>query len=226
MDTKTPLLNQTKVAVYARVSTDEQELGHQIESCQRYCSYKNLVIGAVYKDVGSGKEYKNRPDFVRMRDDLRAGKYDGVVVFRLDRLFRNVVEAVNFFQEWENRGINIYSINENLDSSTAIGRAMRDIILVLSQLERENISEATKARLKSLRESGKRLGRPPISDFQATKITELRQKGMSYRLIAEEMRIKKSTVAKYAKLLEINEDCPQTGGSLMSEEKAKIEGSL
>jgi site-specific DNA recombinase len=149
--------------------------------------------------VGSGKEYKNRPDFVKLKDDLRAMKYDGIVVFRLDRLFRNVVEAVNFIQEWDNRGIKLYSINENFDSSTAMGRAMLNFSLVLAQLERENISEATKARLKSLRDGGKKLGRPSISTFQAEKIVELRLAGTSYRQIADEMRIKKSTVAKYAK---------------------------
>jgi DNA invertase Pin-like site-specific DNA recombinase len=149
--------------------------------------------------VGSGKSYKDRPGFKQMLDDLREYKYDGIVVFRLDRLFRNVVEAVNLIQEWDNKGIEIYSINENLDTSTAIGRAMRDIILVLAKLERENISEATKARLQALKDQGVKLGRPAISEYQVKRIKELRSEGLSYRRIADEMNIKKSTVAKYCK---------------------------
>jgi DNA invertase Pin-like site-specific DNA recombinase len=200
MDTKSNAPNQTKVAVYARVSTDTQELEHQLSSCERWCQYKELKICGVYKDVGSGKEYRNRPEFLRLRDDLRKGEYDGLVVFRLDRLFRNVVEAVNFIQEWENRGIRLYSINENLDSSTAIGRAMRDIILVLAALERENISEATKARLSTLRADGIRLGRPPTKTQWIEKVALLRSQGKSIRAIAEELNLKTATVGKYAKI--------------------------
>jgi DNA invertase Pin-like site-specific DNA recombinase len=77
---------------------------------------------------------------------------------------------------------------------------MRDIILVLAQLERENISDATRARLKALKEAGKTLGRPRISQYQIGKISELRQTGKTYRQIADEMTVKKTTVAKYCQL--------------------------
>ena len=64
------------------------------------------------------------------------------------------------FEELEKKGIEIHSINENLDTSTAMGRAFREIILIFAQLERENISEATKQRLEALKNLGKTLGRP------------------------------------------------------------------
>ena len=194
------------VAIYARVSTDSQELQQQIDACERFCDFKDFTVLKIYDDVGSGKSYKNRKGFVQMLDDVRQLKYKGIVVFRLDRLFRNVVEAVNIIQEFDNKNIEIFSISESLDTSTAIGRAMRDIILVLAKLERENIIEATKERLQALKDSGKKLGRPSISQFKIDKIKELRKAGYSYRKIAEEMHIKKSTVAKYSK------GCPQKGG--------------
>lgn len=185
------------VCIYARVSTGSQELEQQTEACRRYCEYKKFNVVKVYEDFGSGKSYRSRPGFVDMLKDIRAMKYDSVVVFRLDRLFRNVVEAVNMIQEWDNKGVRIHSINENLDTSTAIGKAMRDIILVLAQLERENIAEATRARLQALKDSGKKLGRPTISDFQQEQIMRYYQRGWSYRKIADKMRVKKSTVCKY-----------------------------
>jgi DNA invertase Pin-like site-specific DNA recombinase len=67
---------------------------------------------------------------------------------------------MDFFSEMENRKVEVMSVNENLDTSTAIGRAVRDIILRMAQLERENISEATQQRLKALKDSGKPIGRP------------------------------------------------------------------
>jgi len=149
-----------KTAVYCRVSTDKQELSQQIESCRRFCEYKGFEIGKVYTDIGSGKDYFSRPGYNKMLSDLRAMKYDGVVAFRFDRLGRNAIEAVRFFEEMEKKGISIFSLNENLDTTTAIGRAVRDIIVRLAQLERESIAEATKQRLNALRNMGKKLGRP------------------------------------------------------------------
>lgn len=149
-----------KTAVYCRVSTDRQELTQQIESCRKFCEYKDFEIGKIYTDIGSGKDYFSRPGYNEMLQDLRAMKYDGVVTFRFDRLGRNAMEAVRFFEEMEKKGISIFSLNENLDTTTAIGRAVRDIIVRLAQLERESIAEATKQRLNALRNMGKILGRP------------------------------------------------------------------
>lgn len=149
-----------KVVIYVRVSSEGQELDQQIQACKRFCEYKEFEIGRIYKDIGSGKDYFKRPEYNEMLKDLRAMKYQGVVVFRFDRLGRKAVEAVKFFEEMENKGIEIYSLNENLDTSTAIGRAVRDIIVRLAQLERESIAEATKQRLQALKNMGKKLGRP------------------------------------------------------------------
>jgi len=148
------------VVIYCRVSTDKQELSQQIESCRKFCEYKGFDIGKTYTDIGSGKDYFSRPGYNEMLQDLRKMKYQAIVSFRFDRLGRNAMEAVRFFEEMERKGISIFSLNENLDTTTAIGRAVRDIIVRLAQLERESIAEATKQRLNALRNMGKKLGRP------------------------------------------------------------------
>lgn len=147
-----------RVAIYCRVSTSGQELDQQISACSRFCEYKGFDF-EIFKDVGSGKNMK-RQEFQDMLDKLRHREFEGVVVFRFDRLGRNSREVVTLFEELENKGIKIFSINENLDTSSPIGRAMREIIMVLAQLERENIAEATRQRLDALRNLGKPLGRP------------------------------------------------------------------
>ena len=149
-----------KVAIYSRISTDSQQLEQQIEACRKFCEYKGFEIGKVYTDIGSGKDFFRRPGLQQLIKDLRAMKYQGVVTFRFDRLGRNARECTIFFEEMENKGIAIFSLNENLDTTTPIGRAIRDIIVRLAQLERENISEATKQRLDALKNMGKKLGRP------------------------------------------------------------------
>jgi len=148
-----------KVAIYCRVSTDKQELEQQIQACKKYCENMEYDY-KVYSDIGSGKEWFNRPQFNVMLEALRRMEYDGVVVFYFDRLGRDTVEVIKFFDEMESKRIRIISLNESFDTSTAIGRAIRDIIVRLAQLERESISEKTKARLKAMRDAGHKLGRP------------------------------------------------------------------
>jgi site-specific DNA recombinase len=145
-------------AIYCRISTDEQQLNQQIEACKKFCEYKNFDY-KVFSDIGSGKNMK-RSQFLEMLQKVRNREFDGVVVFRFDRLGRNAREVVTLFEEFETKGIEVFSLNENIDTSSPVGKAIRDIIIRLAQLERENISEATKQRLQALKNLGKRLGRP------------------------------------------------------------------
>jgi DNA invertase Pin-like site-specific DNA recombinase len=145
-------------AIYCRVSTDQQELEQQVESCKKFCDYKGFDY-KLFSDIGSGKTMQ-RPQFLDMLNRIRAREFDGVIVFRFDRLGRNAREVVTLFEEFETKGIQIFSLNENIDTTNPAGRAVRDIIVRLAQLERENISEATKQRLQALKNLGKTLGRP------------------------------------------------------------------
>ena len=182
-----------KVVVYTRVSTDKQELAQQVAACKRLCEYKQLEIVAEYSEIASGAKAK-RPQYLTMLSELRRGLYDGVVVFRLDRLGRNARELALLIDELENRGIKVMSVSENFDTSTAIGRAMREIIIVFAQLEREQIGEATRQRLAAVKATGKRLGQAPASDFQVKKVRELAGQGLSSRQIAEQMNLSHVTV--------------------------------
>jgi DNA invertase Pin-like site-specific DNA recombinase len=180
-----------KVAIYARVSTTKQELEQQLNACRRFCEYKQLTIAGEYQEKVSST--KNRPEYLRVLSDLRAMKYDGVVVFRIDRLGRTSRELSLVVDELENRGLKIFSINENFDTSTAIGRAMREFIYTLAQLEREQISEATTQRLAAIKASGKRLGQKPTSDYQVKRVLELAAEGLTAGKIAKAMNISRST---------------------------------
>lgn len=162
-----------KTAIYCRVSTDTQELEQQVNACIKFCEFKGFEF-EVFKEVGSGKDF-GRPEFMRMLGRLRNREFEGVVVFRFDRIGRNAREVVTLFEEFSDKGIQVYSINENIDTSTAVGRAVRDIIVRLAQLERENISEATKQRLQALKNLGTKLGRP-----KGTKDKKVRKKSGYY----------------------------------------------
>lgn len=176
-----------KVAIYCRVSTTDQDLEHQLSACRRFCDYRQFEIAEVYQEKISST--KRRPEYLRLVADLRAMKFDGVVVFRLDRLGRTSRELSLLVEELEGKGVKVLSINESFDTSTAMGRAMREIIFLFAQLEREQIGEATKQRLTALKESGKKLGQVPCSDYQVKKVLELASQGLSSRKIAAQMNI-------------------------------------
>ena len=93
------IIKKFRVAIYARVSTDAQELAQQVDSCEKFCIYKNFEY-VIFKDIGSGKNMQ-RPQFLDMLDRIRAREFDGVVIFRFDRLGRNSREVVTLFDEFE-----------------------------------------------------------------------------------------------------------------------------
>jgi len=175
------------VAIYSRVSTNQQDTEQQIAACVSFCDYRKLVVAKIYTDVMSGTK-TNRPQYQQMLSDIRAGKYSAVVVFRLDRLGRNSRELLMLVDELERRGIAIFSLNENLDTTTPVGRAVRDILLILAQLERDQIAEATRHRLQALKNMGKWSGRKELI-IDAARLAELVGRGASVRQIAKALHV-------------------------------------
>ena len=154
--------NPIKVCIYCRVSTSSQELTQQVDSCKKFCQYKGLEVSEIYKETGSGRNF-NRQQFYKMLVAIRNMEYQGVVVFRIDRLGRSVLDLSNFLSEMEHKGVQVFSVSETLDKSSAIGRLTINLIIAMASFERESISEATKQRLNALKERGLKLGRPPGS---------------------------------------------------------------
>jgi DNA invertase Pin-like site-specific DNA recombinase len=178
---------------YIRVSTKGQDYNSQLAIIERYAAYRKLTIGKVYSEKVSGAKAR-RPQYAAMLDALRNYQYQGVIVLRLDRLGRNSRELSMNVAELENKGLKVLSATENYDTNTAIGRAMREIIFIMAALEREQIGEATKARVESARQAGKHLGRKPASRKQIRRVMELHSQGMSLQAITRNSQISYGTV--------------------------------
>ena len=145
-------------AIYVRVSTETQTYEQQIEACTGYCKIKGWKDYKIFKEVGSS--VKERPVLRNLLKEARRGEYDTIIVFRLDRAWRSSRQFIMDFDSLSSRGVNVVSVMESLDPTTPIGKAMMTILVALAELERENISLATKQRLQSLKNMGKKLGRP------------------------------------------------------------------
>ena len=129
------------VAIYARQSVDKKDsisIESQIEYAKREVFSEECKI---YQDSGYSGKNTNRPAFSEMMRDIHAGQIEKVVVYRLDRISRSIVDFADFIEILESGGISFVSATEKFDTSTPMGRAMLYIIVVFAQLERETIAE-------------------------------------------------------------------------------------
>ena len=139
---------KTRVALYPRVSSQEQvdgySIGEQIERLTKYCEAMDWEIYKIYTDPGYSGANTDRPGLQAMLSDVRDGKVDKVVVYKLDRLSRSQKDTMLLIEdEFLAHGVDFVSMSENFDTSTPFGRAMIGILAVFAQLERENIKERT-----------------------------------------------------------------------------------
>ena len=140
------------------MSTEDQSYDQQINACKKYCEIKEWNDYEIFKEVESST--KERPVLQHVLRESYSGRFVSIVVFRLDRAWRSSRQFIMDFDSLSSRGINVISVMEGLDPTIPIGKAMMTILVALAELERENISQATKQRLQALKNMGKKLGRP------------------------------------------------------------------
>ncbi len=153
-------VNTVKIAIYIRVSThwqvDKDSLEVQRKELINYCKY---VLGTenyfVFVDPGYSAKNFERPDFQKMMSRVRAGEFTHILVWKIDRISRNLLDFAAMYQELKDLGVTFVSKNEQFDTSTAIGEAMLKIILVFAELERNMTSERVSAVMLSRATDGK-----------------------------------------------------------------------
>jgi len=144
-----------KVAIYCRVSTDEQDADKQEVACLEYCKRNNLEPFKVYKDVISGTT-SSRPEFNKLIEDMRHYKFNIIMVTKLDRLGRSLSHLLTLFEEFRNKGVDFVAITQNIDTTTSSGKLQMQIMGAFAEFERNIISERTKEGLKNAVGVGKR----------------------------------------------------------------------
>jgi site-specific DNA recombinase len=148
---------------YVRVSTDKQaERGISLEAQAEKIRAMALVQGAELSDiiVESGESAKslNRPGMAKLLTLVDAGKVKVVIVAKLDRLTRSVKDLCELLELFERKGVALVSVAESLDTGSAAGRLVLNIMAAVSQWEREAIGERTRAALQHKRNQGERVG--------------------------------------------------------------------
>ncbi|HKZ23667.1 MAG TPA: recombinase family protein, partial [Thermoplasmata archaeon] len=134
----------THVAVYSRVSTEEQakegySLEAQQERLEAYCKARGWAIAKLYVDDGHSGRDTRRPAYRRMMEEREL--WDTILVIKMDRIHRNSRNFMEMMDDLRRWGKNFASATESLDTSTAMGRFVMDIIQRIAQLESEQIGE-------------------------------------------------------------------------------------
>ena len=149
-----------KYALYCRVSSAEQNTETQLVALREYCQRMGYQNAREYVDDGFSGKDQNRPAFERLLADIRAGRVDCLICWKLDRIGRSLKHLLNLFEEFKNRGIEFVSITQNINTSTPEGQMFLQLLGVFSEYERGLIVSRTKSGLERARKQGKRLGRP------------------------------------------------------------------
>ncbi len=188
------------VALYARVSTTQQDPEVQLRELRALAAARGWTISKEYVDAGISGASTSRPELSRMLADAHRGYFAGVLVWRLDRLGRSLRHLVTVVEDLLARGIEVISATEpHMDSTTPTGRLRRNIFAAVAEYEREMIRERVTAGLRKAKASGKHIGRPKAV-LNRLQLEQLRGEGLSWRAISRRMNLPKSTVYRYRRL--------------------------
>ena len=187
-----------KAACYLRVSTGEQTVAAQRDAVEDYCRRRGVdCVFYIDEGVSGTKREAQRPALREMMEAVRRREHAAVVVSALDRLARSLSEMARIGEELQQLDVELVSLRESIDTSTAAGRAMFGMCGVFAALEADLIRERTRAGLAAARRRGARIGRPEVTDQRMReRIHRLKSNGSSTRRIAGIVGISKSTVAR------------------------------
>lgn len=202
--------NQDVIAIYSRKSRftgKGESVGNQVELCRAYIRTtfgERCADGAVvYEDEGFSGGNLNRPGFQKMMQAARQRRFRAVVVYRLDRISRNISDFSALIEELGRLQIDFVSIRESFDTSSPMGRAMMYIASVFSQLERETIAERIRDNMQELAKTGRWLGGTTPTGYTSEAVQTVTVDGKTKRacklkLISQEADIVRTIYQLYS----------------------------
>jgi DNA invertase Pin-like site-specific DNA recombinase len=152
-----------RVAIYARVSTLDQEPENQLTELRRYAEARQWTIAEELIDHGVSGAKESRPALDRLVAAAKRRRFDAVLCWRLDRLGRNLRHLILMLDEFHALGVAFVSLAEGIDATTPAGKLQLHILGAIAEFERARIAERVKAGLARARAHGKRLGRPRLA---------------------------------------------------------------
>jgi len=187
-----------QVALYLRVSTDEQTLANQRRELTAAAERHGWQVVAEFSDAGiSGSKGRDqRAGFDRLMQGIARREFDMVAAWSVDRLSRSLSHLVAFLGEIHGKGIDLYLHTQGLDTSTPTGKAMFQLLGVFAELERSIITERINAGIARAKAAGKHCGRPRVSTPVENRIRELLRAGLGIITTARKVGVGTGTVQR------------------------------
>jgi putative DNA-invertase from lambdoid prophage Rac len=184
-----------RAGLYARVSTlDQQTLPMQMRALREYAANRGWTVAMQAKEVGSGAVAREQRQ--QLIDAARRREIDVVLVWRLDRWGRSLMDLVTTLQELIDLNVGFVSLAEALDLTTSTGRAMAGMLSVFAAFEHDILRERVRAGLDHARQTGTRLGRPATAATKAAEVRKLFRKGISKSEISRRLDIGRTSVRR------------------------------
>jgi DNA invertase Pin-like site-specific DNA recombinase len=187
------------IAAYTRVSTQEQTGAGQRSEIKKWLVNNGIKSDHViwYEDRETGTTLR-RPEFERLQKDIFDGKVKSIVIWKLDRLSRNLRDGVNVLGDWADRNLKIVVIGQQLELSGAVGRTIAALLLGLAEIEHGFIKERQRAGIDAAKRRGVyKGGKAGRTKSDAVRARKLRDKGNTAREIAAALKISERTVFRY-----------------------------
>lgn len=186
-----------QTAIYARVSTTDQQPRTQLRELRAYAKRRELRVVHEFVDRESGAKV-SRPHLNQLMELARKRQLDVVLVWKFDRFARSSQQLINALEEFRELGVDFISYTESIDTTTPSGKAFFTVISAFAEFERSLIRERVVAGLNRARAEGTKLGRPAVTGEQVNVIRKMRRSRLSIRTIASATGLSRSVVGKYS----------------------------
>ena len=179
-----------RVAIYTRVSTDKQSHDSQLLELRDYCQRRQWKNVAEYADVISGAKF-TRSGLDKLMAEIRRGKLDVVICFKLDRLGRSLSHLAQICAELTSQGVALICTSQGIDTSNnnPAGRLQLGVLMAVAEFERSIIQERVVAGLKAAKARGVKLGRKETLSQHQERVSALLEQGKGVRAIARELNL-------------------------------------
>ncbi len=184
-----------RAALYARVSTDEQDPAMQLADLRRLAEHRGWKIVEEYIDQGISGSKASRPDLDRLMADASAGKLDVVAVWRFDRFARSTRHLLLALEEFRALDVDFVSQRESIDTSTPMGRMVFTMVAAVAELERELIRERVIAGIRRAQAQGKHCGRKKV-EIDLRPAVAMLDKGHGIKTTARSLGVSVSTLRR------------------------------
>jgi DNA invertase Pin-like site-specific DNA recombinase len=168
-----------RAALYVRVSTDRQTIENQEIQLRQIAERRGWEVVEIYNDAGisGAKGRKDRPGLDRMLNDASRRKFDVVMAWAIDRVGRSLIDLLGTIQHLEACGVDLYLDQQNIDTTTPMGKLIFQITGAFAEFERSMIRQRVHAGLARARKNGKVLGRARIDSAIEADIRAALEKG-------------------------------------------------